>query len=272
MPTPRIALFQEAGANIQSGNLGPAEAACREVLKRHRNDVDALFLLGTVEMRRGSYAGAVRCFEKCVKITPTPRFLCKLGTALAAQGRFDRAIARYDQALKRETGCAAALAGKADALDRRGQRDAAIALLQPVVAAGDEDPNIAYVYANLAVQAGRHEEAVRVARRHIDNDLPDPTARRRLHMTLAKAYDRLERYDEAFAAATEGHRAFSVPADDVGLVRWTDLMIDAFTRANLARAPRSTTVSEVPVFVVGMPRSGSTLIEQIILSRAFQTN
>jgi tetratricopeptide (TPR) repeat protein len=214
MQAPRITLLQQAAAHIQGGNLGAAETLCREVLKRHRNDIDALYLLGTVEQRRGGYAGAVRCFERCVKAEPTPRYLCKLGTALAAQGNFERAIARYDQALKRDAGCAAALAGKADALDRQGRRDDAIALLEPVVAAGDEDPNIAYVYANLAVQASRHEEAIEVARRHVDNELPDPTARRRLHMTLAKAYDKLGRYDEAFAAATEGHRAFSAgPVD-----------------------------------------------------------
>ena len=86
--------------------------------------------------------------------------LQRLGTALAAQGRFDQAISRYNRTLKLEPSNAAALAGKADALDRRGDQAGAIALLDPIVKAGEEDPNIAYGIANIPWQAGASRGAV----------------------------------------------------------------------------------------------------------------
>lgn len=261
----RNELLQQAGSLIRSGRLDAAETLCKQALKQNRKDVDALFFLGMIDSRRGEYNRAVRHLETCVKFQPkSAKFLCRLGTALAAQGRFDQAISRYNRTLKLEPSNAAALAGKADALDRRGDQTGAIALLDPIVKSGEEDPNIAYVFANLAVQAGRSKEAVQVALRHVNSELPDPTARRRLYMTLAKAYDKLERYDDAFEAATQGHRTFSIPTDNEAIIRQTDQTIAAFSAQTLAQLPRSNNPSEVPVFVVGMPRTGSTLIEQII--------
>lgn len=258
-------MLQNAAAHVRAGNFDQADTLCKRLLKVNKSDTEAVYLYGLVHFRRGAYAEAVRLFERCLKLDSNmDKARIRLGNALSANGRFKPAIKAYDRVLKRTPTHGGALAGKADALDRSGDWKAALVLLEPIIASGDEDADIAYIYATLAVQARKFEEAIEVARRQVDNDLPDPRGRRRLHMVMATAYDKLERYDEAFEAASAGHQTFSIPSDDAATVRRADDTVAAFTRASLDAIPKSNNGSDVPIFVVGMPRSGSTLIEQII--------
>lgn len=93
----------------------------------------------------------------------------------------------------------------------------------------------------------------------------EPFVRSDLHMALGKALDDLERYDEAFE-----HFALAKqvphPAFDAGLLRSRiDGWIAAFDRPQMQNAAVETVSgSEALVFIVGMPRSGTTLIEQVL--------
>lgn len=87
-----------------------------------------------------------------------------------------------------------------------------------------------------------------------------------LHFRAASLLDRAGRFDEAFQHAANAH-ALRNPAYDRG---WIERLVrdftGYFTSATLRRLPRATHGSQTPVFAVGMPRSGSTLAEQILAS------
>ena len=83
---------------------------------------------------------------------------------------------------------------------------------------------------------------------------------------LARACDRLGDFDAAFDAAARGNAIHPHAFDPDAWDRSADEIIERWDRETLASGPRSTVANETPVFVVGLPRSGTSLLEQIIAS------
>ncbi len=248
-----------------AGHLGRARALCTDALQRDGRDPDVLDLLGRVAFAQGAYAEAASYADRCARLRPGDvRPIVLLGEILTYQGRFREAVARYDRALRLEPRNAAALAGKADAYEKCGERDRARAVLRPAVESGGESPEMAIVQARLDLHDGHHDAVIASARRHLGSAGPSGPVRAHLLFLLGKALERSKRYDDAFDAYRQGNEVLAVPFSIDALVSHTDELIKAYSAERLARLPRSANRSELPVFVVGMPRSGSTLVEAII--------
>ncbi|MHC4991524.1 MAG: sulfotransferase family protein, partial [Planctomycetota bacterium] len=71
-------------------------------------------------------------------------------------------------------------------------------------------------------------------------------------------------YDDAFEAHRAANNAVAQPFDPDAFANLIDRLQDVFTRETLSRLPKPASPSELPVFIAGMPRSGTTLVEQII--------
>ncbi|MEE8429157.1 MAG: sulfotransferase, partial [Gammaproteobacteria bacterium] len=92
------------------------------------------------------------------------------------------------------------------------------------------------------------------------------TSRCNLHFNLGKQYDDIGEYDKAFAHFQQGNSSKSVDFDTARYKSEMDALISTYTSDFLTRMPRATVRSDRPVFVVGMPRSGTSLVEQILSS------
>jgi tetratricopeptide (TPR) repeat protein len=97
---------------------------------------------------------------------------------------------------------------------------------------------------------------------------PDDEARIPLHFALGKAYEDCGEEERAFQNYLEGNRRKrrSLAYDETGVLAAMARSEQAFSAEILARHQGEGDPSEVPVFILGMPRSGSTLIEQILAS------
>jgi hypothetical protein len=87
---------------------------------------------------------------------------------------------------------------------------------------------------------------------------------RAICFAVAEAYEKSDRPDEAFAYATRGNAINPAPFDPAKHAAEIDALIDTFSPRLIQSAPRAQGKTDVPIFIVGMPRSGSTLLEQII--------
>jgi len=87
---------------------------------------------------------------------------------------------------------------------------------------------------------------------------------RRLNALLGKALERLGQYDDAFAAYSRAAEYERFPFDLAAYIAEVDALMRFFTRQWFERCPRSGLEDDDMVFVVGMPRSGSTLVERIL--------
>jgi tetratricopeptide (TPR) repeat protein len=164
--------------------------------------------------------------------------------------------------------------GVASIMERLHMLDEAQALAERLEPAGGpggaEAADRHVILGVLASRFGRHEEA----RRHLELALEgqrELADRHKALFPLAKAYDALGRYDEAYAAAAEGHRSklafldMRTGSSGVEDSRVWSLTAQGCSAEDVASwQDTGPAMQDSPVFVVGFPRSGTTLLEQVL--------
>jgi len=251
---------------LQAGNLDEAERISRQLLKRNRKDVNALQLLGSIATTRGAYDDAVEHFRTCVRLNPAAAGLHFLyGKACSMLGRYDEAIACYDAALRIKPNDRLTAGWKAGALERLGKYEQARGVLQPFVDAGTDDADVAELLARVEVHTGNYETAITLTRRHLQKTDTTPAQAVLLNQVRGRAHEKLKQYDLSFEAFQRANEASDTRAFDADAhVRLIDDLIETFSASETTQMVRATDRSIRPVFIAGMPRSGTTLVEQII--------
>jgi tetratricopeptide (TPR) repeat protein len=248
-----------------------AVAHYREALALRPSYAEAYNNLGSVLMAQERPAEALDCFREAIAIQPgLADAHGNLGNALRALDRYDEALAAYRGALRLDPGSADAHAGVGAVLDTLGQLPAARLAFEKAVSLaprraefhhglagvkrfGPDDPQLA------AMQALEQDPAALGAE-----------ARVALHFALGKAYDDLGDASRAFHHWVEGNagKRASIDYDETASLRVIERTATIFTSELMRRQAGQGDASPVPVFIVGMPRSGSTLIEQILASHS----
>jgi len=181
-------------------------------------------------------------------------------------------------ALARKPGYLPALLNLGNLQEERGQRQDAVACYERIIessSAGKNDPERALRYealarlAQLRPPAGREDPLLERLRSAAGTTGGlDPTTRANLWFSLGRAYDSLGAFDEAFAAFKQAnqHAQRAGPAYDAARTeRLTGALIDAFPALSaVPSAARETAPGPEPLFICGMFRSGSTLLEQAL--------
>jgi len=154
---------------------------------------------------------------------------------------------------------------RAAVLAADGQTAAAWGLIEPLLNGGVHHPRLSILYARLAPRFGREQQALVEVEWALQAGV-GRAVESRLRFDAASLLDRMGRYDEAFAHASRANEFVARGFDVAALVEETDRKIAYFTRQRLCCLPKSTLDSRRIVFIVGMPRSGTTLVEQIVAS------
>ncbi|MFG0252647.1 MAG: tetratricopeptide repeat-containing sulfotransferase family protein [Phycisphaerales bacterium JB038] len=263
--SPQNSQLEQAHRLLQAGRLPEAEKLLRKLVRRDPKLVDGLHLLGQLVSQRGLYDEALQHFNKCLRLRPqVSRYPYALAQACEAMGRVREAIEWYDKALELEPENLEYLGWKAQALETKGDAEAALAIVSPYVEAGTATAEMTGAYVRAKQRLGQHEEAARVAQENIEVEAATAGRGATFAYLAAKSLERLGRYDEAFAAYQAANGRETAPADPELTRRSIDAMIEAFSAAAMPKLPRAQNESTRPVFIVGLPRSGTTLIEQII--------
>jgi tetratricopeptide (TPR) repeat protein len=219
-----------------SERLDEAETFYRRAVDRRPNDALLLAALGDVIERGGDARAAVEIFDRAVSLNPrSAEIRFRRGCAFRDSGRFDLAQVEFREALVIRPDYALAL----QALVRMG--------------ALEDSPAARKHLARLAAD-GSNLPLYRVQAGFALGDLLD----------RAKEYDAaFGRFDEANALYVKSRRAAGEAFDRKELVDHVAL-IEGRLAAEFANGVRGWSVdTELPVFVVGLPRSGTTLVEQI---------
>jgi tetratricopeptide (TPR) repeat protein len=189
-----------------------------------------------------------------------------LGSAHLMLGNLDRARTVLRKALGIKPDNLAACLGEITVHEREGDYQGAWERLSPVIRRGTEVPDVAISYLSLCHRIDRCEDAIDFAQRVLENRELSPQSESHLRFSLGQVYDRLGEYDEAFS---QYHRANTLLPDNFGAVEYVgtiDAIIRVFNWQFFTAAPRATVRSSRPFFIVGMPRSGTSLTEQILAS------
>ena len=239
-----------------------ALALAPERVEIYNNLGNALKYMGQLDQAEAAYGEAIR------RIPDHPMAYANLGTLMLELGRLDEAQAGYVRALALNPDHRKAAIGLASICEKRGRFDEAYGRLQPFLAAGNVDADVAMVFAALSRPLGRRAEAIALMERVLETDAPslDTQNRIALHFALGRLYDDAADYPRAFSHYRQANALVAQPFDSDAHTRHVDALIATFSRDFMARAPRATVKSQRPVLIVGMPRSGTSLVEQILAS------
>ncbi len=255
---------------LRAQNLNTeAEAAFKKALSINPNMIPAMINLANLYGSVGRYNEAIRLYEQVLSIDPQqPEASANLGGTLVEVGREEEAE-RWLQGIV-DTGQHTPyhIAGLAYALRASGKIDAAVATVSAhLEEVKQPNHSVAAVWAELALD--RPEVRTRaIADLHHWLDTAGLSAplphRAEILLRLASLYDKERQPRAAFQAAQKAKALFGIRSDP-GLEQTLASRIEqAFTAQRLRMPPYGMADEMRPVFIVGMPRSGTSLLEQML--------
>jgi len=279
-------------------NFVEAERVYQDHVERNPGDAEAFNHLGLARLAKGDPVAAEQCFRTAIRLNDQdPLFHANLAQSLAhrdhqtdADTSYERAIAlapqhagfriqhgwflvsagepekaedRFREALQREPENEDANAGLAAVLDRRREIDVGLVVLRPFISAVHPHAQVAISYAGLSRRKGSPDQALPVVRRAIR---PGVLKSQEASLRFAEGdlLDAMGHVDEAFDAYQRANIAQGMRYDAEAHKAFVDALIQVFTPELFASMPRPQVDTSSSVLVCGMPRSGTSLVEQIL--------
>jgi tetratricopeptide (TPR) repeat protein len=227
--------------------------------------------LGILLAQREGPARAIPHYVRALALRPGfAEAYGNLANALYALRRPHEAIAYYEKAIALKPDQAEAHDGLGNALQAIGELEAAYGAFATAVR---HAPRNAEFHLSLAHAKPFTPGDPRLADlEKLARDLPalDENGQIALNFALAKAYADLDRYEESFAHLRDGNalKRRTVTYDEAETLGSFERIRKVFSAALMQEKRDGGEASDVPVFVVGMPRSGTSLIEQILASHS----
>ncbi len=297
-------IFADAVRHHQGGRLADALALYERVISLNPEYADAHNNLGVALVQLGRIDEAMAHFERALALNPGYADAHNnLGNSLAAQGRFNDAVAHFERACVLNPGLVSAQKNAGAALVQLGRIDDAAEHYWRVLARNPDDAEAHQDLGNILKVQGRFDEALKhygraiairpaYAEAHYSraevktfqsgdselaalealagrDDLPVDKATF-IHFALAKAFEDCEDYARAFAHLRRGNdlKRRQIHYDEAGVAAYFQRIRAVFDSSLLNRFQGEGDSSPAPIFVLGMPRSGSTLVEQILASHS----
>ena len=294
-------LLKKALELVGQGRFGVAEGICREYLKRRPHDVDAIRLLAEVGISIGSVGEAILLLERCLELAPEFHVArTNYVTALARHQRFDEALAENEQLRKAQPDSLAHQVQFATTLSLAGRFEMAHGEFEKALEQAPGNERILTSYGHSLRYGVKGEEAIAAYLRAVEAapsageaywslanlktfrfddtqlammqsqlaGLAQPSDDK-IHLAFAvgKALEDRHEYDQSFAAYAEGNaikRQISGYDADKTSARVDQLI----ARCGTSLWNGDGHPSDEAIFVIGLPRAGSTLLEQILASHS----
>ncbi|MGA0602025.1 sulfotransferase [Caulobacter sp. KR2-114] len=296
-------LLRAAGALLE-GRLAVAERLLRDFLKRHPADVAALRMLAEIGARLGRYEDAEVLLARALELAPefdAARF--NYATVLYREGKPEPALAELDTLMAKRPQDPNYRTLKAAALNHLGEHRQSIGIYEALLAEYPRQPKGWMSYGHALKTLGRQDDAIAAYRRSIEqapnlgeaywslanlktvrlgpadvaamraqldrSDISDDD-RFHLHFALGKALEDAGEFEPSFEHYRLGNalrrKRLDYDADETS--RQVQRAKALFTADFFAERAGQGSPAPDPIFIVGLPRAGSTLIEQILASHS----
>jgi tetratricopeptide (TPR) repeat protein len=259
---------ERASICVTTGDPRTALSHLSSVLATRKDDADALHLAGYASQLLWRLDEAIAYLRRAVELRPdNDRFLRTLANAYSVAGRPQDAAAIWRDFVEREPDCLDHLYYLAGTLNDAGEIKQATETYRRIVTLAP-DSGAAHRMLGLATC---YDDPSHPHIAELENGLAraseDKANAREFHFALYRAYDGTRDYDRAFAHLLEANRLLG---ETKGFSRGSEFTLiqrlqDHFSPAFVEEIPVSDS-HDSPIFIVGLPRSGSTLTEQILAS------
>jgi len=269
-PVPkRTAVIREARELLANDKAKEALDTLKSMIASRKPDPEGLFLAAVAHERLSQYGKARMLAKKSLDLHDHVDSRILYARMLRIAGQTDEAVEQCEVILKRQPNHLGATIVKAGALEEGGRFAEATAVLQPVVdglrSSGEPLPvGVRLEWSKLLVQNKLLEEAIEVIDETLqDSNLPDALRCPQFHLK-AKSCDRKKDFDGAWEAAERANEIGRLEFDPELYEAQVSALIEIWSAENMAKFPLAECEDVTPVFVAGMPRSGTSLIDQIV--------
>ena len=296
-------LLYKGVRHLHASRYRKAEDAFKKVLIEDENNIDALRFMGILAFKSGNHDIAEAMLTKALKLDPTYSLVwANLAQVFSVTGQLDKAKKSFKNILNMEPKNGLIWAEYGTVLTKLANyeegRDAYLKALEfkpdsprvhlslgHVYKTMGEIDNSIDSYKNTILQNNLSGEAywslanlktysfseneIKDMEDTLKGDMSD-IERSQMHFALGKAYEVKKDFDKSFKNYYEGNKVKK------GLIKYssddttdnTKRILNFFNKENIQKLAKSSTGDRDPIFVLGMPRSGSTLIDQIISSHS----
>ena len=223
--------------------------------------------LANVLQKRGRHQEAIEHYKSAIRLKPTYVSAQRsLGDALQSQNQIDGAVVCYRAALAIEPGDATLLNRLASVLLIAGRLDEASRAYDAAIDIAPDNIGIQHNYAAVKPFTNGDRRLAALEELHAREDQLSDDQRIVLNFTLGKAYADLKDAGLSFRHLDAGNRLKRrhVNYDECAALSLIHRIRDAFPKDLLRGNSNVGHDSEAPIFVLGMPRSGTSLVEQIL--------
>lgn len=289
---------------LHEGKLIKAETACRHFLQNNPHHVEAMRLLADIGARLGVLEDADFLLESALEFEPdnvqvridyiqilrkrqkfvealaqcellyrqdpeNPVFQSLYAIEAMQTGNYEKALALFDDVLAKLPDDPVTLTSKGHALKTYGKHEEAVACYRSAFQSDPAHGDAYYGLANLKTYRFSDDELNLMRERENGSEL---SYQNRIHVcfALGKAYEDREDYDQSFAYYQRGNELKRVQSryDADQMTAELDAQIAACTRDLFATQSGKGHPAPDPIFILGLPRAGSTLLEQILASHS----
>lgn len=261
--------FYNQGRELQQqGKLIEAEKVYRKAVNKQPNFVEAHNNLGNVLVDLEHLEEAIRAYRKAVNLKPDhPMLLNNLGNAFQLKGENDNAIKWLNKSITKDPNYGDAYNNLGHALSDLGEIDQAVAAFRRSIQLNPEN-EIAYRDLAKNHKFSEYDDEIRSMENFYNK--PEISSEQKMHLAfgLGKAYEDIGEFEKSIEVIIEANRLkrasinFSIDKEKEAF----NQIINVFSAEFLSKHEDTGHQDETPVFIIGMPRSGTSLVEQILAS------
>lgn len=270
-------MLTSASISLRSNQPANVEGWCRRVLSLDPNNSDAYNLWGLSSASLGRTSLAMKLIERALIINPkSPVYNCNMGIILAQRGQSTTALNYFERALTADPDNVDVLYNLIELYEKTNQIKKMRKYLEHTLRLKPNSYSLKYQLAKLEYRTGNYNSSRNITSSLLLDEPQHDLTQKSYHL-LAQACDRLEKYEEAYKAFERSNNllAVSTLVSNQEAKRLSSLELICKLRNEpplpiIKRHPNRTSDNTQlpPVFLVGFPRSGTTLTGQLLDSHS----
>lgn len=254
----------------ETGKIDHAEQYFKNALKIQPNNAETLSFLGNIYLGKCLYDEAIKCYKKSIKKNPNyidAHF--NIGCAYQGLGQHEIAINHYRHAKKLNPAATQPVTAIANSLEKQGKNEEALKQINPLIKDNILTADIVSTYAKICVNTKQYADGIDISNRFLQTTnatAVSPILEQETRFSLGDLYNKVAEYEKAFQQYKIANEMRPYNYDRAAMEAYFESIKRAFPLDKTKQLPASSNQQKTPIFILGMPRSGTSLIEQILAS------